>query len=60
MLYRSILSIPLFVKTHPQIENLNNQDHTDGVIAALEEKKKLFLILNRNLLLKPLPMLGLK
>ncbi|MDR0800369.1 MAG: DUF4115 domain-containing protein, partial [Endomicrobium sp.] len=39
-LNRSILSTPPSVKTHPQIETLNNQDHTDGVIAAVEEKKE--------------------
>jgi hypothetical protein len=39
-LNRNILNVPLFVKIHPQIETLNNQDHTDGVIIAVEEKKE--------------------
>ncbi len=37
---RSILNVPTSVKTHPQIETLNNQNHADGVIAAVEEKKE--------------------
>jgi cytoskeletal protein RodZ len=37
---RNILNVPSPVKTHPQIETLNNQDHADGVIAAVEEKKE--------------------
>jgi cytoskeletal protein RodZ len=39
---RNILNVPLSVKTHPQIETLNNQDHADGIIAAVEEKKEIF------------------
>jgi cytoskeletal protein RodZ len=39
-LNRSILNVPLFVKIHPQIETLNNKDHSDGVIASVEEKKE--------------------
>jgi hypothetical protein len=37
---RNILNVPSPVKTHPQIETLNNYDHADGVIAAVEEKKE--------------------
>jgi cytoskeletal protein RodZ len=37
---RNILNVPPPVKTHHQIETLNNQDHADGVIAVVEEKKE--------------------
>jgi cytoskeletal protein RodZ len=36
----NILNVPLPVKTHTQIEALNNHDHADEVIAAIEEKKE--------------------
>jgi cytoskeletal protein RodZ len=39
---RNILNVSPLVKTHHQIETLNNQDHADGVIATVEEKKEIF------------------
>jgi cytoskeletal protein RodZ len=37
---RNILNVLTPVKTYLQIETLNNQDHADGAIAAVEEKKE--------------------
>ncbi|OEG69490.1 hypothetical protein ATZ36_09235 [Candidatus Endomicrobiellum trichonymphae] len=38
----SILNVSPSIKIHPQIETLNNRDHTDRVIVDIEERKETF------------------